>query len=107
MAARSPAVARRQDQACRIGVSDALRLRRAMLVGDAREDQADVLRAPGLYRRVEEELVEHILLRVAAAEAMHVVEHRPPPGDRAGMLTPPMRQHRLADGERDFADDRG
>src|ERR1700756_3775122 len=48
IAARSPAVARRQDQACRIGVSDALRLRRAMLVGDASEDQADVLRAPGL-----------------------------------------------------------
>src|SRR5262245_5018737 len=77
-----------------------------MLVRDTRENQTHVVRPPGLYRRVEEELVEHILLRVAAAEAMHVVEHRPHQVDRAGILTAAMRQHRLADGERDVADDR-
>ena len=38
---------------------------------------------------------------------MHVVEHRPHQLDRAGILTAPMRQHRLADWERDVADDRG
>ncbi len=77
-----------------------------MLVGDAREDQTNVVRAPGLHRRVEEELVEHVLLRVAAAEAMHVSEHRPHQFDHTRILTAPMRQHGLADGQCDIADDR-
>src|SRR5262249_30261579 len=103
---QSPAVAGRQNPAGPIRISDAPHLWRATLVGEAREDQTAVVRALRFHRRVEEELVEHVLLRVAAAEAMHVSEHRAHQFDGTRILTASMRQHGLADGQRDIADDR-
>src|ERR671935_137006 len=85
----------------RSGVSDPCGLRHAMAVGDASEDQLYIVRALRLHCGVEEKLVEHVVLRVATPEPMHVIEHRPHQLDRARIPALPMRQHRLADGQRD------
>src|SRR5262249_58255046 len=94
---KPPAVAGRQTPAGRIRLADAPHLCRATLVGDAREDQTDVVRALRFHRRVEEELVEHVLLRVAAAEAMHVSEHRAHQFDGTRILTASIPHHALPD----------
>src|SRR4029453_3911805 len=70
---RLAARARRNKLARRIRISDAFRLRCPEGIRGASEDQADIGRTLRLHRGVEEKLVEHVVLRVAAAEAMHVI----------------------------------
>ena len=51
-----------------------------------------------LHRCMQEQLLEDILLRMAAAELVHALQRRPHRSDRARMVAPGMLQHRLGTG---------
>src|SRR5260370_21572253 len=69
------------------------------------QQQTNVLDELGLYCSVKEELLEHVLLCVAAAQLIHVIKPRLHQSNGAGMLAALMRQYGLADGHRHAPDD--
>ncbi len=69
------------------------------------QQQTNVLDELGLYCSVKEELRQHVLLCVAAAQLIHVIKPRLHQSNSAGMLAALMRQYGLADGHRHAPDD--
>src|SRR5581483_8907951 len=67
--------------------------------------ETHVVRAIRLHGAVEEELHQHVLLGMAAAELVHIVKRRTHEVERPRVLAAAMRQNRLADRQRDLADD--
>ena len=80
---------------CCLGVSDPTFGRSWALRCNASEHQANIVAAVCLDRRVQKDLLENILLRVTAAQAVHLVEDWCHEIDGAGVFASPMRQHRL------------
>jgi ATP-binding cassette subfamily B protein len=74
-----------------------------MAPGHAFQQQARIGQHAGLHRRIQEKLFQHILLRMAAAQAMHHANGGAHYCHRAGMITAPMRQHGLTYWQRRIA----
>jgi hypothetical protein len=75
--------------------------------GEVFQQQARVVIQTGLHRGVGIELLLHVLLCVAAAEAVHFAQHRAHQCSRTGRLTLAVSQHGLTQRQRDGADQRG
>jgi hypothetical protein len=73
----------------------------------ALQQQPRILDQSSLHRGVEVELLQHLLLRMAAAEPVQRAERRPQRRDRLRMASLPVRQHRAAGRQRRLAQDRG
>ena len=89
-----------------IGIADALVRRHGMPAGDARQQRIDVVGAAGAHGAVEEQLLQHVLLRVAAAEAVHAGKGRPHQVAGARGIALGAGDQRLADRQRAVAHQR-
>src|SRR5215475_4590731 len=79
----------------RLRLADPMLGRNRVLCRHASKDQANIVVAVCLDRRVEKELFQNILLRVTATQTVHVVEDGFHEMDRVGIFTASMRQYRL------------
>ena len=90
---------------CRFGISDPTFGRIWIPRRHPGEHQADIVAAICLDCRIQKDLFQNVLLRVTAAETVHLVEDWFHEIDGTGVFTSPMRQHSLGYRQSDGSDD--
>ncbi len=83
-----------------LGIADTLLGRDGMALPDPFDQQPNIAVQASRQRTIEEDLLEHILLCVTAAELIHTVDGRPHPGAGLCIFALGSRQDRLRDRQR-------
>jgi hypothetical protein len=90
---------------CGFGISDPAFGRSRISRRHPSKHQADTVSAIGLDRGIEKDLLQKVLLRVAAAETVHSPKHWFHEVHCTGVFTSPMGQHSLGYGQSYTSDD--